>query len=102
VNDDPVAVYLKEVCQVPPLSDEEVWELALVHPLSESAKERLVEGYLAKVVEIASGFYRSGHHMLDLIQAGNIGLPEGRGDVRGEWVGSFLRICASMRRAADT
>lgn len=77
--DDPVRVYVHEVCQVPPLNpDEEVdlWRhLRAKDDQSELAKKRLLEVNLILVVSIAER-YRSASplHVLDLIQEGNTGL----------------------------
>jgi RNA polymerase primary sigma factor len=77
-DDDPVAVYLREVCTVPALTREEEIEL-LRHTLAhdqraESARKRLIEANLALVVSIAQNHGDSGVHVLDLIIAGNDGI----------------------------
>jgi RNA polymerase primary sigma factor len=76
--DDPVKVYLAEVCKVPPLSrDEEIrciQNLRAGDQQSESAGKRLVEANLSLVVSIAERCRTERIHILDLIQNGNDGL----------------------------
>jgi len=75
---DPVSVYVNEVCKVPPLTSEE--EVDLLRHIqdqdaqAELAKKRLVEANLLLVVNIAMSHRSSGIHILDLIQEGNNGL----------------------------
>jgi RNA polymerase primary sigma factor len=76
--DDPVKVYLAEVCKVPPLSrDEEircVQHIRAGDQQSRSALDRLGEGNLHLVVSIAERYRNDRIHILDLIQKGNDGL----------------------------
>ena len=77
-TDDPVKVYLAEVCKVSPLSlDEEIrciQHLRARDQQSESAGKRLVEANLSLVVSIAERYRTERTHILDLIQKGNDGL----------------------------
>jgi RNA polymerase primary sigma factor len=77
-DEDPVQVYLREVCTVPPLTKDEEIELSQ-HLLAndqqaESAGDRLLEANLAMVVSIAERYRDSGMHLLELVQKGNDGL----------------------------
>lgn len=77
-TDDPIQVYLREVCSVPPLTADEEVELSQ-HMLAddqqaESARQRLIEAHLAMVVSVARLHRREGVHVLDLVQKGNDGL----------------------------
>ena len=83
INDpnDPLAIYVREVATVPPLTKEE--ETALFRQLGDSgdwdeqqenAARRLVESQLALVVNIAERRLSAGIPLLELIQEGNIGL----------------------------
>ncbi len=73
--DDPVRMYLKEIGQVPLLSNEEEMYLAkrMAHG-DEAAKARLAEANLRLVVSIAKRYAGRGMQLLDLIQEGNLGL----------------------------
>ena len=77
--DDPLNVYVREVCQVPVLSHERETELADLMQsdhsrTAERAKKELVEANLRIVVAIAERYVNRGVHVLDLIVAGNEGL----------------------------
>jgi DNA-directed RNA polymerase sigma subunit (sigma70/sigma32) len=72
---DPVTMYLREVCSVPPMTRAEELELS-AHVLgndkeAEAARRRLIEANLANVVSIAETCGDRGVHVLDLIQKGN-------------------------------
>jgi DNA-directed RNA polymerase sigma subunit (sigma70/sigma32) len=78
---DPVAVYVREVSAVEPLSKAE--EVKLFRELGHSGEwdeqrenvaRRLIESHLMLVVNIAEKHSASGAPLLDLIQEGNIGL----------------------------
>jgi RNA polymerase primary sigma factor len=76
--DDPIQVYLREVGTVPPLTNDQEFELSQ-HVLAndqqaESAGKTLVEANLAMVVSIAERHPRGNMHLLDLVQKGNDGL----------------------------
>jgi DNA-directed RNA polymerase sigma subunit (sigma70/sigma32) len=76
--DDPLAVYLSEIDQVPALTPVE--EMECIEQVrsgaqnAESAAKRLVETHLALVVSIAERYCGGRVHILDLIQSGNSGL----------------------------
>ena len=73
--EDPVRMYLKEICKVPLLSAEEEIELAKRMELGDQeAKKRLAEANLRLVVSIAKRYVGRGMLFLDLIQEGNLGL----------------------------
>lgn len=77
-SDDPLEVYLAEVCKFPPLTRDE--EIACIEHVqagdgqAESAELRLVEGNLRLVASIAKRYRNDRIHVLDLIQTGNQGL----------------------------
>ena len=76
--DSGLGVYVREVCDVPPLTREE--EIACVEqaraggPMAESARKRLAEANLLLVVSIAERYTTDHIQILDLIQRGNEGL----------------------------
>ena len=75
LTDDPVQVYLREMCTIPALTEDEEAELSR-HVLtpdehSDCAGQRLIEGNLRMVVAIAETYRGGGVHVLDLIQKGN-------------------------------
>ena len=73
--EDPVRMYLKEICKVPLLSSDDEIELAKKIELGdELAKEKLTEANLRLVVSIAKRYVGRGMQFLDLIQEGNLGL----------------------------
>ena len=72
---DPVKMYLKEIGNIPLLSQEEERELSRqwIEEKSEYAKNKLIESNLRLVVSIAKR-YQNKLPFLDLIQEGNAGL----------------------------
>jgi|SRR6266536_181413 len=78
--DDPVAMYMRELSTIEPLTKHE--ETTLFEKLrgtigtqqGELIERRLIESQLPLVVSIAEKHSASGIPMLDLIQEGNIGL----------------------------
>ena len=73
--EDPVRMYLKEICKVSLLSADEEIELAKrMEKGDEAAKKRLAEANLRLVVSIAKRYVGRGMLFLDLIQEGNLGL----------------------------
>ena len=73
--EDPVRMYLKEICKVPLLTAEEEIELAKrMEAGDEKAKQKLAEANLRLVVSIAKRYVGRGMLFLDLIQEGNLGL----------------------------
>jgi DNA-directed RNA polymerase sigma subunit (sigma70/sigma32) len=78
-DNDPVKFYLREVANIPPLTDDEerkLWQQARNQDQeqAELAKTRLIESKLALVVTIAERHSSAGISMLDLLQEGNRGL----------------------------
>ena len=72
---DPVRMYLKEICRVPLLTADEEVSLALkIEQGDQEAKQRLAEANLRLVVSIAKRYVGRGMQFLDLIQEGNMGL----------------------------
>lgn len=75
---DPVKIYLREVRKVPRLTHER--EIALSRRIracgadAPAAKKELIEANLHLVISIARRCPETGHHLLDVIQAGNMGL----------------------------
>lgn len=74
-TDDPVRMYLKEIGQIPLLTQAEEIELASrMAAGDEAARARLAEANLRLVVSIAKRYAGRGMQLLDLIQEGNLGL----------------------------
>jgi DNA-directed RNA polymerase sigma subunit (sigma70/sigma32) len=78
---DPVAMYIREACNVEPLTKDEETKLfrELAGPgdwdeARENVARRLIEAYLAQVVSIAQKHSSLSVPMLNLIEEGNIGL----------------------------
>lgn len=72
---EPLRIYLREIGQIPLLSEEEEKELG--RKLADgdiSARHRLEEGNLRLVVSLAKHYTGRGIPLLDLIQEGNMGL----------------------------
>ncbi len=73
--EDPVKAYLRDIGQIPLLSQEEEHELAIrIAAGDEDAKKELSEANLRLVVSIAKRYMNRGLQFLDLIQEGNLGL----------------------------
>jgi DNA-directed RNA polymerase sigma subunit (sigma70/sigma32) len=78
--DDPVAMYMRELSTIEPLTRNE--ETSLFQELRgtigtdqrEAIQRRLIESQLPLVASIAQKYTASGIPMLDLIQEGNLGL----------------------------
>lgn len=67
--------YLGEISEAPLLSkEEEFWLASLVEDGDEAAREKLIVSNLRLVVSIAKKMNRNTVSLLDLIQAGNLGL----------------------------
>lgn len=72
---DPLKAYFQELRNVPTLTHEQVLKLATrMHEGDARAREKLIEGNLRLVVNIAKHYRDYGVPFLDLIQEGNIGL----------------------------
>ena len=72
---DPVRMYLREICKIPLLTYEEEIDLAKrILEGDDEAKKKLAESNLRLVVSIAKKYVGRGMLFLDLIQEGNMGL----------------------------
>ena len=72
---EPLKIYLREIGQIPLLSEEEEKELGKRSAAGdESALRRLEEGNLRLVVSLAKRYTGRGVQLMDLIQEGNMGL----------------------------
>ena len=75
VTDDPVKMFLKEIGEIPLLTEEEEKKLAKrILDGDEEAKKSLSEANLRLVVSIAKRYVGRGMQLSDLIQEGNMGL----------------------------
>lgn len=73
-----LSIYMKELEEISGFSEEERIALFLaLRNKDEEAKNKLIEGYLPVVVEIAKNYKDKGLFMEDLIQEGNLGLLQG-------------------------
>ena len=80
MSTDNAAAYYNEIKNIPMISFKELEDLyRRIDNGDETAKKRVIEGNLKLVVSVAKHFYQidSSMKMLDLIQAGNIGLIKG-------------------------
>lgn len=104
---EPLKIYLREIGQIPLLSEEEERELGRKSAAGdESARRRLEEGNLRLVVSLAKYYTGRGVPLMDLIQEGNLGLmhaaekydytKENRFSTYASWW-----IKESMQRAID-
>ena len=72
---EPLKIYLREIGQIPLLSEEEEKELGKRSAAGDvSARRRLEEGNLRLVVSLAKHYTGRGVQLMDLIQEGNMGL----------------------------
>ena len=72
---EPLKIYLREIGQIPLLSEEEEKELGKRSAAGDvSARRRLEEGNLRLVVSLAKHYTGRGVQLFDLIQEGNMGL----------------------------
>ena len=72
---EPLKIYLREIGQIPLLSEEEEKELGKRIAAGDvSARRRLEEGNLRLVVSLAKHYTGRGVQLMDLIQEGNMGL----------------------------
>jgi RNA polymerase primary sigma factor len=101
--DDPVAMYLREVANVQPLTRYE--EAALFKELShldrrdpqrELAARRLIEGHLHAVLDIAEKYSSSGVPMLELLEEGNLGLMKAVDRFAEQPKGEFREFAATL------
>lgn len=79
-----LSFYMEELENISGLGEEERTTLFLAFRNGEEqAKQKLIEGYLPVVVEIAEEYKDKGLFMEDLIQEGNLGLLQGLEEVSG-------------------
>lgn len=99
---DPIAVYLREACEVEPLTEDE--ETRLFRQLGrwedldeqkENVARRLIESQLRLVVNIAQRHSEASVPMLDLIQEGNIGLMNAVRSFAERPIGDFTAHAAA-------
>ncbi len=75
ITENPVRMYIKEICKVRLLTASEEVQLAKrIEKGDTTAKDRLIEANLRLVVSIAKKYIGRGMLLLDLIQEGNLGL----------------------------
>lgn len=85
---DPVTLWLREIGRIPILDQDEELRLAKLAQNGDiEARNRLVEGCLRLVVDMARRFLNRGLSFSDLIEEGNIGLI--RGAEKFEWERGF-------------
>jgi len=107
-DDDAVAIYIREVTSIEPLTKDE--ETRLFREFGESKADRrnevaarkLIENRLALVVAIAEKHSPSGVPMLDLIQEGNIGLMNAVKSFAERPTGDFAGYAANCIEEAIT
>lgn len=79
-----LSFYMEELENISSLGEEDRTTLFLaLRNGEEQAKQKLIEGYLPVVVEIAEEYKDKGLFMEDLIQEGNLGLLQGLEEVTG-------------------
>jgi RNA polymerase primary sigma factor len=105
--DDPVAMYLRELAEIQPLTKDE--ETALFEELGhsgnwnarqEDAARRLIESQLQVVANIADKYSSSTVPLLELIQEGNIGLMKAVARFAEQPIGEFRAYAAAYIEAA--
>ena len=75
IYDDSVKMYLREIGQIPLLTQDEELDLALeAQKGNKKAKDKLAEANMRLVVSVAKRYTGRGLDLLDLIQEGNTGL----------------------------
>jgi len=106
---DPLSVYIREVCNVEPLTKDE--EAKLFRELgaradwdeaSENFARRLIESQLALVVRVAQKHSTSGVPTLDLVQEGNLGLMNAVRSFAESPIGDFAQHAATCIEDAIT
>ena len=75
-ENDPLRLYLEDLASIPACGDPAVLAMEVAKG-SESARERLVNLSLSRVVELAKEYTGRGVLLLDLIQEGSMGLWQG-------------------------
>ena len=106
--DDPVAMYMRELSTIEPLTKDE--ETSLFEELRgtigiqqrEPIERRLIESQLPLVASIAEKHTASGIPMLDLIQEGNLGLMKSVRSFAEAPTGDFPAFAATYIEDAIT
>ncbi len=104
-KDDPLRIYLEDLASVPVCGDEQVLADQSIRG-DDSARAKLADLSLSRVVELARDYAGYGVLLLDLIQEGSLGLWQGilsyeSGDfaaVRDWWIRHFM-VCAILHQA---
>ena len=95
-------MYLEEIRAIEEISE---WELpgllTAVKLGNRAARNRLAEGHLGRVVELAKEYAGKGVHMADLVQEGNMALLMAMEDFEGGDFGVYItrEICSAMDAA---
>lgn len=103
-DDDPLKLYLREVANIEPLSSSQMTEL--FHQIwardqrAEIAMRTVLEASLYLVVEIAERFVSREPRLLDLIQAGNVGLMRAVESFRPDSAVSFSTHATALIQSA--
>ncbi len=95
-------MYLEEIKAIEALSGRELPELlAAVKRGDRAARNRLAEGHLGRVVELAKEYAGRGVHMADLVQEGNMALLMAMEDFEDGDFGVYItrEICSAMDAA---
>ena len=94
---DPLRLYLEELAAIPVCGDVQVLARECVNG-KESAREKLLNASLYRVVELAESYVGRGVLLLDLIQEGSLGLWQGTAgfvggnfeDCRDWWIRQYM------------
>jgi DNA-directed RNA polymerase sigma subunit (sigma70/sigma32) len=107
--DDPVAVYIREVGNVEPLTQDEETKLfqelgnkGNSDKIRQNVETRLTESRLALVVSVAQKHSASGVPVLELIQEGNLGLMNAVRSFAERQSGDFTSYAATCIEDAIT
>jgi RNA polymerase sigma factor (sigma-70 family) len=93
--------YLAEVERIAPLSAQEIQQLLARLP-ERAARDRLIEGHLPLVIQIARAYQGRGMHLSDLIQIGSLCLVEGIAAWTPETLPSLpLALLEMLRQAME-
>lgn len=104
---EPLKIYLKEIAQIPQLSENEERELGKrIAQGDMEARQQMEEANLRLVVSIAGEYVGRGMQFMDLIQEGNIGLMQAAAQYDGNTMKSFSTFAVpwikeEMDRALD-
>lgn len=104
---EPLKIYLKEIAQIPQLSENEERELGKrIAQGDMDARQQMEEANLRLVVSIAGEYVGRGMQFMDLVQEGNIGLMQAAAQYNGNTTKSFSAFAVpwikeEMDRALD-